>query len=43
VIQEINEAAKEEPDMVTEDPLEEGWLVKIEIQDSSDLKEYGGL
>ncbi len=43
VIQEVNEAAKEEPDMVTEDPLEEGWLIKIEIQDSSDLKEYAGL
>ena len=40
IIQEINEAAKEEPEMVTEDPLEEGWLFKLEIQDSSDLKEY---
>ncbi len=43
VILEINEAAKNEFDVVTEDPLEEGWLVKLEIQDSSDLKEYGGL
>src|SRR4051794_36738602 len=41
IVQEINEAAKLEPDMVSEDPLEEGWLVKIEIQDSSDLKEFG--
>ena len=41
IVQEINEAAQDEPDMVSEDPLEEGWLVKIEIQDSSDLKEYG--
>jgi glycine cleavage system H protein len=41
IIHEINEAAKEEPDMVSEDPLEEGWLVKLEIQDTSDLKEYG--
>lgn len=40
LVQEINEAAKEEPDMVSDDPLEEGWLVKIEIQDKSDLKEY---
>lgn len=40
IVQEINEAAKEEPDMVSEDPLEEGWLIKIEIQDSSDLKEF---
>jgi glycine cleavage system H protein len=40
IIQEINEAAQGEPDMVSEDPLEEGWLVKLEIQDSTDLKEY---
>jgi glycine cleavage system H protein len=40
IVQEINEAAKEEPDMVSDDPLEEGWLVKIEIQDTSDLKEF---
>lgn len=41
IIQEVNEAAQSEPDMVTEDPLEEGWLFKLEIQDSSDLKEFG--
>ena len=41
IVQEINEAAKEEPEMVSDDPLEEGWLVKIEIQDTSDLKEFG--
>ena len=40
LVEEINEAAKEEPDMVSDDPLEEGWLVKIEIQDKSDLAEY---
>jgi len=40
IVQEINEAAKEEPEMVSDDPLEEGWLVKIEIQDTSDLKEF---
>jgi glycine cleavage system H protein len=40
LVLEINEAAKEEPDMVSDDPLEEGWLVKIEIQDTSDLKEF---
>ncbi len=40
IVQEINEAAKGEPEIVTEDPLEEGWLVKIEIQDTSDLREF---
>ena len=40
LIHEVNEAAQDEPDRVTEDPLEEGWLVRLEIQDASDLKEY---
>jgi glycine cleavage system H protein len=40
IIQEINEAAKDAPEMVTEDPFEEGWLVKLEIEDTSDLKEF---
>lgn len=40
VVNEVNQAAQEEPDMVSEDPLEEGWLIKLEIQDTSDLKEY---
>ena len=40
VISEINAGAREESDVIAEDPLEEGWLVKIEIQDKSDLKEF---
>ncbi len=40
IVQEINETAQNEPSTISEDPLEEGWLIKIEIQDSSDLKEY---
>ena len=40
IIHELNEAARDEPDMVTEDPLEEGWLIKLEIEDTSDLKEF---
>lgn len=39
IVQEVNSAAQEEPGMVSEDPLEEGWLVKLEIEDTSDLKE----
>jgi len=42
IVHEVNEAAQGEPDMVTEDPLEEGWLFKLEIQDTSDLKEFAG-
>ena len=40
VIHEINDTAKTEPELVAEDPLEEGWLVKLEIQDTTDLKEF---
>ena len=39
-ITEINEALNEDPSPVIEDPEEEGWLVKLEIQDTSDLEEY---
>ena len=42
IVIEINEAAQEEPDMISEDPLEEGWLIKFEIQDTTDLKEFAG-
>ena len=40
IIEEVNEAAKEEPEIISDDPLEEGWLVKLEIEDTSDLKEF---
>lgn len=42
LIEEINEQAREESSVVAEDPLEEGWLVKLEIQDKSDLQEFAG-
>ena len=41
VIEEINSLAVGEPSVVSEDPFEEGWLVKLQIQDPSDLMEYG--
>ncbi len=42
IVETLNETLKEEPQIVSEDPSEEGWLVKLEIQDKSELKEYGG-
>lgn len=30
VVIEVNEAAKTQPEMVSEDPLEEGWIVKVQ-------------
>lgn len=38
-IHEVNDAVKEEPEIAVEDPLEEGWLVKIEFEDASELQE----
>jgi glycine cleavage system H protein len=40
IVNEINETAKDEPDMVSEDPFEEGWLIKLDLEDTSELKEY---
>lgn len=40
LILEINETIKAEPDILADDPMEEGWLVKMEIQDVSDLKAF---
>ena len=43
VIKEVNASIKDEANIVTEDPLEEGWLVKLEIEDTSDLKEFANI
>ncbi|MBL7715819.1 MAG: glycine cleavage system protein H [Bdellovibrionales bacterium] len=42
VVLEINSGLTSDPSLIAEDPTEEGWLVKLEIQDKSDLKEYAG-
>lgn len=34
---EINTGVEIEPDLVSEDPLEGGWLAKVELQDRTDL------
>lgn len=40
-VEEVNESLQTNPEVVSEDPLEEGWIVKLEIQDKTDLHEYG--
>lgn len=40
LVTEVNEALNSDVEILNEDPIDEGWLVKIEIQDDSDLKEY---
>ncbi|MBI44763.1 MAG: glycine cleavage system protein H [Candidatus Marinimicrobia bacterium] len=34
---EINEALEDQPELVNSDPYNEGWIVKIELSDSSEL------
>ena len=40
LVEEINETMKSEPGTLADDPTEEGWLIKLEIQDVSDLKAF---
>ena len=39
-VTEVNESLADDIQILNEDPIDEGWLVKLEIQDDSDLKEY---
>ena len=39
-ISEVNEALEGEPELVNSDPYEEGWMIKIELDDTS---AYDGL
>jgi glycine cleavage system H protein len=36
-ITEVNEAAKEDPELINEHPYGEGWLVKVKLSDTSEL------
>ena len=40
MIHEINASTQDEPETVQEDPLEEGWLVKLEVDDPEELREF---
>ena len=39
-VTEVNAPIAEDIEILNEDPIDEGWLVKLEIQDDTDLKEY---
>jgi glycine cleavage system H protein len=41
LVTSVNETVRGKPSLLLEDPGEEGWLVQIEIQDPSDLEEFG--
>ncbi len=36
-IAEVNEPLMDAPEMINEDPYDEGWMVKVEMSDSSEL------
>ena len=38
IVQEVNDAVQEEPERVSDDPLEEGWLFTFEVNEASELK-----
>ncbi len=35
---EINDTILDNPELINEDPYEDGWMIKIEMSDSSELK-----
>ena len=37
---ETNKALKDHPQFVNEDPYGKGWILKMEIQDSGELKDF---
>lgn len=46
---EVNESLNDSPELVNDSPYEEGWMIKVEVSDSSDIDrlmnatEYGAL
>lgn len=36
---EINEAVVEDPELINEDPHQEGWLIKVRFSSAADLKQ----
>ncbi len=38
-VTEVNEVLEGEPEKINESPFEEGWLVKLEVEDDSEFQE----
>jgi glycine cleavage system H protein len=41
-IKEVNESLEGEPEKINESPFDSGWLVKLEIEDESELESLMG-
>ncbi|MGM0445800.1 MAG: glycine cleavage system protein GcvH [Bacillota bacterium] len=39
IIVEVNEELMDQPELINEDPYGSGWLIKVEIEDKSELDE----
>ncbi len=39
IIVEVNEDLMDQPELINEDPYGNGWLIKVEIKDKSELEE----
>jgi len=39
VVTEINESLMDQPELINEDPYGDGWLIKVELKDKSELDE----
>lgn len=38
-IEEVNAALNDDPELVNSDPFGEGWMIKVKVDDASELKE----
>ncbi len=36
---EVNEALEDEPELINEDPLDKGWIIKVTLKDTNKLSE----
>lgn len=40
IVKKANESLESDMDVLNEDPIDDGWLFKMEIQDATDLEEF---
>lgn len=41
-VTEVNQAAVDDPNLILEDPYDEGWLYKVEAKDSAEVADLKG-
>lgn len=38
IVIEVNESLEEEPEVINEDPLDQGWMIKVSLKDPAELE-----